>query len=91
MARWSCGVVLVVSLALAACTERELSWDTLMARKITEQYPAYRVEQPAPGRLVVQRPGRGPVEVDMADVALRCQRGLSDCNTAVETMLLDLR
>lgn len=88
MARW---FVLVVLAALAACNERPLSWDTLMARKITEQYPAYRTEQPAPGRLLVQRPGRSAVEVDMADIALRCQRGLSDCNTAIEAVLLDLR
>jgi hypothetical protein len=77
--------------ALAACNDRPLSWDSLVTRKITEQYPTYRVEQTAPGHLQVQRPGLSPVGVDLADIALRCQRGPRDCNTATDQLLLDLR
>ena len=88
MPRW---LALGALWALAACNDRPLSWDSLVTRKITEQYPTYRVAQTAPGHLQVQRPGLSPVAVDLADIALRCQRGPRDCNTATDQLLLDLR
>lgn len=93
MRRWPSRLALAVvaTTLLAACNDAPLSWDTLLTRKINETYPAYRVDQPAPGRLTVQRPGQTVVEVDSANIALRCQRGLRDCHDATEQMLLDLR
>lgn len=88
MSRW---LALGALWALAGCNDRPLSWDSLVSRKITEQYPTYRVEQSAPGQLQVHRPGLSPVAVDLADIALRCQRGQRDCNTATDQLLLDLR
>lgn len=93
MRRWVPGLALAVvaTALLTACNDAPLSWDTLLTRKINETYPAYQVDQRAPGRLTVQRPGQSVLEVDSANIALRCHRGLRDCNDATEQMLLDLR
>lgn len=93
MRRWlpALALAVVATALLTACNDAPLSWDTLLTRRINETYPAYLVDQPATGRLAVQRPGQRVVEVDSAGIALRCQRGLRDCNDATEQMLLDLR
>ena len=79
-----------VLLALAACTQA-VSWQTLLAAKIAQQYPAYQV-QPAPdGGLLVQRPGLPALPIDVNAIAQFCLRGPKDCNYATDQMLLELR
>ena len=74
---------------LSACTEPP-SWQTLLSRKITDQYPNYRVQSATSGGLLVVRPGLTSLPVDVDAIANFCQRGPKDCNYATEHMLLEL-
>ncbi len=74
---------------IAACTE-PVSWQTLLASKIVQQYPAYRAEPHLNGNLRIERPGLAPVEIDVNDIARFCQRGVKDCDYATDKMLTDL-
>lgn len=86
--RLLCPALLVV--VVAACTE-PVSWQTLLAAKIAQQYPGYQVRQTADGALLVERPGLAALPVDVNAIAQFCQRGPKDCNYATDRMLLDLR
>jgi hypothetical protein len=77
--------------ALGGCSPAAPSWDSLIAAKITEQYPSYQVTLPEPGHLRVARPGLPERVVDVAPVAQFCQRGPRDCDYAVDQVLLALR
>ena len=74
---------------LGACGEAP-SWQKLLAARIAEQYPAYRVT-PAGTGLKVERPGLADRGVDVDSIALLCSRGPKDCNRATDQMLLELR
>ncbi|HXD39235.1 MAG TPA: hypothetical protein VN649_01640 [Ramlibacter sp.] len=78
-------------LLLVACSESPPSWQKLLAGKISEQYPTYQVQPTAGGGLMVQRPGRPAIAVDVEAIARFCQRGPRDCNYATDQMLLELR
>ena len=84
------GRAAAVLLALAACTEPP-SWQKLLASKITEQYPSYEAQPAADGSLLVRRPGRTAVPVDVDAIARFCRRGPRDCDYATDQMLLELR
>ena len=86
------GVLLAcAALAAAACDSQPPTWDKLIAAKIAEQYPGYRVSAaPAAGGLVVERPGLASVPVDAAAIGQFCQRGPKDCNYALDKLLLEL-
>ncbi len=84
-------VVLLVSALLAACGQSPPSWDSLLAGKITGQYPTYSVTVTAPGQLRVERPGMPAKAVAVDPIAQHCLRGARDCGYAVEQMLLELR
>lgn len=74
----------------AGCNQPAPSWQSLIAGKISDQYPAYRV-LPAPGDgLVVERPGTASIPVDVAAIAAFCRRGPKDCDYAVDQLLLRL-
>lgn len=75
---------------LAACTDPP-SWQSLLAAKVAEQYPAYQVEPTPDGNLRVQRPCAASVPVDVDAIARFCRRGPKDCNYGIEQMLLELR
>jgi hypothetical protein len=79
------------SMVAAACTEPPPSWQKLLAARIAEQYPDYRVQPTPDGGLLVDRPGLASVPVDVNAVAQFCQRGPRDCNYATDQMLLELR
>jgi hypothetical protein len=83
--------VLLAGLALTACGQQPPSWDSLLAGKITGQYPDYRVSEVAPGQLRVERPGMPAQTVAVEPIAQHCLRGPRDCSYAVEQMLLALR
>ena len=77
-------------IALAACTQ-PVSWQTLLAAKIAQQYPAYQVQPASDGALLVQRPGLAAVPIDVTAISQFCRRGPKDCNYATDQMLLELR
>ena len=81
---------LIVGL-MAGCGQQPPSWDSLLAGKITGQYPDYRVSVSAPGQLRVERPGMPAQTVAVEHIAQHCLRGPRDCGYAVEQMLLVLR
>ena len=76
---------------MAGCGQQPPSWDSLLAGKITGQYPDYRVSVSAPGQLRVERPGMPAQTVAVEPIAQHCLRGPRDCGYAVEQMLLVLR
>jgi hypothetical protein len=76
---------------LAACNQPPPSWQKLLADKITEQYPTFQVTPTPDGDLMVARPGRAPLPVDVKAIAQFCQRGAKDCGYATDQMLLELR
>ena len=78
-----------VLLALAACTQA-VSWQTLLAAKIAQQYPAYQVQPTPDGGLLVQRPGLPALPIDVNAIAQFCRRGPKNCNYATDQMLLEL-
>lgn len=83
--------LLATVLALAACNDPPPSWQQLLAAKITEQYPSYTASPSQGGNLVVHRPGKPDVPVDVDAIAKFCRRGPADCNYATDQMLLQLR
>lgn len=76
--------------ALAACSE-PVSWQKLLAAKVSQQYPAYQVTPTPAGALLVERPGQAALPVDVDAIAQFCQRGPRDCEYAIDQMLLELR
>ncbi len=76
---------------LTACSQQAPSWDHLLSAKISEQYPAYTVLAPQGGKLRVLRPGQPDSVIEVGPVAQFCQRGLADCNYAVDQLLIELR
>ena len=82
---------LLTAAAVSACGQQPPSWDSLLAGKITGQYPDYRVSVSAPGQLRVERPGMPAQTVAVEPIAQYCLRGPRDCGYAVEQMLLVLR
>ena len=80
----------VMALTLCACGEPP-GWQQLLTSKIKEQYPQFTVHPHPDGNLLVQRPGKASVPVDVQSIALHCQRGPKDCNYATDQMLLELR
>jgi hypothetical protein len=75
--------------ALAACGDPP-GWQKLIANRITQQYPAYRVIPAPGGGLIVERPGLPDMPVDAEEIGRFCQRGPKDCNYATDQMLLRL-
>ncbi|MBC5765712.1 hypothetical protein [Ramlibacter albus] len=67
------------------------SWPRLMASKITYEYPSYRVDELADGKLLVHRPGMTDVTVDVEPIGRFCQRGPKDCSYATDQVLMQLR
>lgn len=82
---------LLAVIALAACNDPPPSWQRLLSAKITEQYPTYTATPSDGGNLVVRRPGKSDVPVDVNAIAQFCQRGPKDCSYATDQMLLQLR
>jgi hypothetical protein len=80
----------LVAAVLAGCNE-PFSWPRLMASKITYEYPTYRVDELADGKLLVHRPGLKDVTVDVEPIGKFCQRGPKDCSYATDRLLLELR
>ncbi|MES2977491.1 MAG: hypothetical protein V4731_03640 [Pseudomonadota bacterium] len=78
-------------LLLVGCGQQTPSWDSLLAGKITGQYPNYAVTVVEPGQLRVERPGMPAQIVQVDPIAQHCLRGPRDCGYAVEQMLLVLR
>lgn len=76
--------------ALCACSGAPPSWDRLLSIKINEQFPGYQVSPGEAGTLKVERPGRPAQTVEVAPIALLCQRGPRECDYAVDQMLLVL-
>jgi hypothetical protein len=89
--RGPCFLLLPLSIALAACNDAPPGWQKLLAGKIAEHHPAYTVVPVEGGNLVVQRPGKPDVPVDVNAIAQFCQRGPRDCGYATDQMLLQLR
>lgn len=85
-----CLTALLAIGALAGCNE-PFSWQRLLASKITAEFPAYRVDEAAQGRLLVHRPGLADVTVDAESIGTFCQRGPRVCSYATDQMLLELR
>ncbi len=84
-------LALAAAVAVIGCGQQPPSWDSLLAGKITGQYPDYRVSVTAPGQLRVERPGMPAQTVVVEPIAQHCLRGPRDCGYAVEQMLLALR
>ena len=80
-----------IPVLLAACNQAPPSWDTLVTKKISEQYPGYTVTPAPPGVLLVERPGRSAVPVDVDAIAKFCLRGTKDCDYAMDQLLQSLR
>jgi hypothetical protein len=74
----------------AGCNE-PFSWQRLIASKIAYEFPTYRVDQLADGRLLVHRPGLPDATVDVEPIGKLCQRGPKDCSYATDQMLVELR
>ena len=83
-------LTLLAMVALAGCEQTPPTWDKLIAAKIAQQYPGYRVQAASGGGLLVERPGRAGKPVDVAGIAQFCQRGPKDCNYALDQLLLEL-
>lgn len=81
---------LLASMLLAGCNE-PFSWQRLMTSKITYEFPTYRVDEMADGKLLVHRPGLKDATVDVEPIGKFCQRGPKDCSYATDQMLLELR
>lgn len=77
-------------LLLAACSEAP-SWQKLLTAKISAQYSDYAVRPAPDGNLLIDRPGRSSVPVDVNAIAAFCLRGTQDCNYATDQMLLQLQ
>jgi hypothetical protein len=77
--------------ALPGCSDAPPSWDRLLSGKITDMYPSFHVTQGAPGNLQIERPGQKAQTIEVAPIALLCQRGPKECDYAVDQMLLSLR
>ena len=84
----SLGILLAA--ALAACTEAP-SWQKLLTAKISQQYPAYKIQPSEGGNLNVERPGMSTMPVDVNAIAAFCLRGAKDCDYATDQMLLQLQ
>lgn len=82
---------LAVATIFSGCSQTPPSWDRLLTSKITDMYPSFQVTQAAPGTLQVERPGQKPQTIEVAPIALLCQRGPKECDYAVDQMLLSLR
>ena len=85
-----CTVGCVLVAGLAACTEPP-GWQKLLAAKIGQQYPAYKVVPSEGGNLSVERPGMSTMPVDVNAIAAFCLRGTKDCDYATDQMLLQLQ
>lgn len=83
-------LLLALAAALAACSEAP-SWQKLLASKIGEQYPGYKIQATADGNLLVERPGLSALPVDVKAIAAFCLRGPRDCDYATDQMLLQLQ
>ncbi|MES2363347.1 MAG: hypothetical protein V4646_16370 [Pseudomonadota bacterium] len=83
-------LLLALAAALAACSEAP-SWQKLLAAKISEQYPGYKVQATADGNLLVERPGLASMPVNVQAIAAFCLRGPRDCDYATDQMLLQLQ
>lgn len=82
------GIFLIT--ALCACTEPP-SWQKLLAAKISQQYPNYKILPSEGGNLSVERPGMSTMPVDVNAIAAFCLRGTKDCDYATDQMLLQLQ
>ena len=80
---------LALTLMLPACTE-PVSWQKLLAARISQNYPAYKPQPTADGQLLVERPGLASTKVDVTGIAAFCLRGPKDCDYATSKMLLEL-
>ncbi|MES2184329.1 MAG: hypothetical protein V4505_07275 [Pseudomonadota bacterium] len=76
---------------LAGCDQKPPSWDSLIAARITQQYPAYQTVPQPGGGLTVERPGLPAKPVDVAGIAQFCRRGPKDCDYAIDQLLLELQ
>ena len=76
--------------ALCGCSGAPPSWDRLLSSKINAQFPSYRVSAGVAGLLHVERPGQSAQSIEVAPIALLCQRGPRECDDAVDQMLLAL-
>ena len=84
-------ICLAVQLAaLQGCSE-PVSWQRLLASKITQEYPSYNPQATADGQLLVQRPGLSALPVDVIAISQFCQRGPRDCAYATDQVLIALR
>ena len=88
LSRVSPGILLIAT--LCACTEPP-SWQKLLTAKISQQYPAYKVQPADNGKLLVERPGMSAAPVDVNAIAAFCLRGAKDCDYATDQMLLQLQ
>ena len=77
-------------LLLGGCSEAP-SWQRLLTAKISAQDPADTVRSAPDGNLLIDRPGRPSVPVDVNAIAAFCLRGTKDCNYAIDQMLLQLQ
>ena len=75
---------------LPGCSE-PVSWQRLLASKITQEYPSYNPQATADGQLLVQRPGLPALPVDVTAISQFCLRGPRDCAYATDQMLIALR
>ena len=80
---------LALTLLLPACTE-PVSWQKLLAARISQNYPTYKPQPTADGQLLVERPGLTSTKVDVAGIAAFCLRGPKDCDYATDKMLFEL-
>ena len=86
----ACGAALLALVAaLPACSDPP-TWQKLLALKITEQYPDYKVTTTTSGGLLIERPGKSTLPVDANAIGSFCRRGPKDCNYVTDQMLLEL-
>ena len=76
---------------LGSCSQEAPSWQSLLAIKVHDHFSDYSVEKRQDGSLLVHRPSRPDVPVDVGAIARFCQRGPKDCNYATDQMLLELQ
>jgi hypothetical protein len=81
--------VAALLVTLPACTDPP-SWQTLLTAKIMQQYPRFDVLPQPDGSVLVRRPGKADVPVDVKAIGEFCRRGPKDCNYATDQMLLEL-